>query len=88
MTEITLPQILERLQTLEIEDLYQIEGAVAKSIAQKKPSSDHRAAFHQSLLDAGLVKQIKQPSVISTNERSLIPVKGKPVSETIIEERR
>jgi hypothetical protein len=40
------------------------------------------------LIDAGLVKQIKQPNYEPISERQLIYVEGNPVSETIIEERR
>jgi hypothetical protein len=52
-----------------------------------KEEADKQAVFHQSLLDAGLVKQIKRPSYQSITERRLIQSEGKPVSETIIEER-
>ncbi len=41
-----------------------------------------------SLINSGLVKQIKYPSYEPISERRLIQAKGKPVSETIIEERR
>ena len=45
-------------------------------------------AFHQALLSSGLVKTIKEPRFTSTDEHKLIRVQGKPVSETIIDERR
>jgi len=45
-------------------------------------------AFHQALLSSGLVKTIKKPRFTSTDEHKLIPVQGKPVWETIIDERR
>ena len=44
-------------------------------------------AFHQALLSSGLVKTIKKPRFTSTDEHKLIRVRGKPVSETIIDER-
>lgn len=47
-----------------------------------------KAAFHQALLDAGLVKQIKHLTYEAIAEISLIQVEGEPVSETIIESRR
>ncbi|GAL95586.1 hypothetical protein N0824_00102 [Microcystis sp. 0824] len=53
-----------------------------------KEEADKQAVFHQSLLDAGLVKQIKRPSSQPITERRLIEIEGKPISETIIEERR
>ncbi|WP_409867265.1 hypothetical protein [Microcystis sp.] len=53
-----------------------------------KEEAEKQAVFHQSLLDAGLVKQIKRPSSQPITERRLIKIEGKPISETIIEERR
>jgi hypothetical protein len=45
-------------------------------------------AFHDALLAAGLVTQFKTPRAGSERPYQLIEVKGKPLSETIIEERR
>jgi hypothetical protein len=87
MSAETLNQILKHLKSLEIEELQQLNQAVQQYLADKE--ENHRqTAFHQALLDAGLVKQIKHPSYAPSTERKLISVKGKPVSETIIEERR
>ncbi|MEG4805708.1 hypothetical protein QUB63_34600 [Microcoleus sp. ARI1-B5] len=44
--------------------------------------------FTPALLTSGLVKKIKHSSWNQQIERRLIQVQGKPVSETIIEERR
>ena len=38
-----------------------------------------------SLINSGLVKQIKYPSYEPISERRLIQAKGKPISETIIQ---
>ncbi len=46
-----------------------------------------RAAVHQALLDAGIVKKIKTPPV-NFSEAPAVPIQGKPLSKTIIEERR
>ena len=45
-------------------------------------------AFQKALLSSGLVKQLAPPRDPSTADRPLIEVPGKPVSETLIEERR
>ena len=83
----TLNQILKQLETLELEELQQLNQTIKKYLADKEETIKH-AAFHQALSDSGLVKQIKHPAYESINERRLIHVEGKPVSETIIEERR
>lgn len=57
-------------------------------MSENKEEATERAIFHKVLLTSGLVKQLKQPSYSKQTERRLIQVKGKPISETIIEERR
>ncbi|MCS7220603.1 MAG: hypothetical protein N0A15_04770 [Anaerolineae bacterium] len=47
-----------------------------------------RQAFYQASLAYGLVRYIKMPSPVDVPERRLAQVRGKPVSQTIIEERR
>jgi hypothetical protein len=87
MAQATLNQILSQLETLEPEELNQLNQTIQKHLAYKEKSRA-RAAFHQALLDSGLVKQIKRPCYDPISERRLYKVEGKPVSETIIEERR
>jgi hypothetical protein len=83
----TLNQILKQLETLEIEELQQLNQTIKKYLADKEETVK-QAKFHQALIDSGLVKQIKHPAYESINERQLIQVEGKSVSESIIEERR
>jgi hypothetical protein len=87
MPQATLNQILDQLETLELEELQQLYQAIQKYLTDKEQAAQ-RTKFHQALLTSGLVKQIKYPSDSRQTERRLIQVQGKPVSETIIEERR
>jgi tetrahydromethanopterin S-methyltransferase subunit A len=87
MPRITFNQILEQLETLEIEELEQLNQTIQKYLANKE-GTVKQAAFHQALIDSGLVKQIKHPVYEPITERRLIQIEGKPISETIIEERR
>ncbi|MEB3339728.1 hypothetical protein [Okeania sp.] len=43
---------------------------------------------HKSLINSGTVKEIKTPSYQPITERQLVQIEEKPISETIIEERR
>jgi hypothetical protein len=43
---------------------------------------------HQTLIEAGLLKEVKPRSLKSKMDRPVGIVHGKPISETIIEERR
>jgi len=67
--------------------LQPLNQAPQKNLAGKEETAQ-RATFHKALLTSGLVKQLKQPSYTRQTERQLIQVQGKPISETIIEERR
>jgi hypothetical protein len=87
MAQATLNQILGQLKMLELEELQQLNQAIQKHIADKE-ETPQRATFHKALLASGLVKQLKQSSYSRQTELRLIQVQGKPVSATIIEERR
>jgi len=87
MAQATLNQILVQVKTLELEELQQLNQAIQRYLADKEETAK-RATFHKALLASGLVKQRKQPPYSRQTERRLIQVQGKPVSETIIEERR
>lgn len=87
MAKTILNQILSQLVSLDLEELQQLQQTIQNHIAQTE-ITDKQAAFHQALIDSGLVKKIKPPAYDLIAERRLIQVEGKPVSETIIEERR
>jgi hypothetical protein len=57
----------------------------------QQPAENPQAALHQALIDAGLMRPRQTDSLQENSQpivRRLIQVQGKPVSETIIEERR
>lgn len=87
MAQAILNQILDQLKTLELAELHQLNQAIQDYLTLKEDAAK-QVAFHQALLTSGLVRQIKKPSQEKLNQRRLIQVKGKSVSETIIEERR
>jgi hypothetical protein len=85
MSQTILSQMLDKLQLLEPVELQQLNYAVQERLTNKE-QADKQAVFHQALVDCGLVRQIKrishQPIV-----RQPLQVQGKPISDTIIEER-
>lgn len=87
MTRIVLQEILNRLEKLEVDELEELNQFLQQYIANKEESNQTKA-FHQALLSSGLVKQIKHPIYRQTTQEQLIHLEGKPISETIIEERR
>jgi hypothetical protein len=87
MAQVILNQVLAHLETLELEELQQLNQAIQRHLADKEETAK-RATFHQALVASGLVKQLKQPSYSRQTEQQFIQGQGKPVSEIIIEERR
>ena len=78
-----IQEIAEAIKTLSPTDRYHL-----RKILKAQDEVDKLGVFHQVLLSQGLVKEVKNPPVTNTIERHLIEVKGKPVSQTIIEERK
>jgi len=87
MAQAILDQILAQLEMLDLEELQQLNQAIQRYLSDQEETAK-RATFDKALLGSGLVKQLKQPSDSRPSERRLIQVQGKPVSETIIEQRR
>ena len=81
----TLNEILNELESLKPEELQQLYQAIQKRLEVKKTAQ--KSTFHEALLSSGLVKEVKKPFNNQQNQRKLIQIQGKPVSETIIEER-
>ncbi|WP_009630773.1 hypothetical protein [Synechocystis sp. PCC 7509] len=85
MSQTILSQMLDKLQFLEPVELQQLNYAVQERLTNKEHTAK-QVDFHQALVNSGLVQQIKK----SSNHpivRQPIEVQGKPISETIIEER-
>ena len=77
-----MQEIAEAIKTLSPTDRHHLW-----ELLKEQDEADKLEVFHQILLSQGLVKEVKKPHVADTVERQLIEIKGKPVSETIIEER-
>ena len=85
MSQTILSQMLDKLQFLEPVELQQLDRAIQQYLIEREQAAK-QIAFHQALVDSGLVRQIKKVSH-QPRRRQLIQIQGKPSSETIIEER-
>jgi hypothetical protein len=82
-------EVKRRLDTLVPQtgaDLSGKGGTDADAASQAAIDLDQR--IQRALYDAGLVREIKQPVKRPRRRHPPIKIKGKPLSETIIEERR
>src|SRR5687767_10723106 len=86
MARRSLAELLETIQTLELEELREVQRAVQERLGEGAHAAEE-ARFHEALIASGVVKEIKPPRA-ALGERRLIQACGKPVSETIIQERR
>ena len=77
-----MQEIAAAIKTLSPTDRHHL-----RKLLKEQEEADKLAVFHQVLLSQGLVKEVQKPPVPDTIDRQLIEVEGKPVSETIIEER-
>lgn len=87
MAQAVLNQILNQLQMLEPSELQQLSQVIQRYL-QDNEASAKRVAFHQALVGSGLVRQIKKPNFEDRTHQPLILVKGEPISQTILGERR
>jgi hypothetical protein len=87
MAQATLTRILEEIQTLASEELRQVQNAIEQRLSPTHESPEEER-FLQTLVESGLIKEIKRPPRDRTIQRPLVPIQGKPLSETIVEERR
>lgn len=87
MSETALKQTLDLLQSLEAEELREVEEATRARLASLSEASA-LDEFHRALIAAGLVLEIKTPDPASAPETPLVSIRGAPLSRTIIEERR
>ena len=87
MSRATLDRIVEEIKTLAPDEWRQLRKMLDAMMVPAE-EEDKRKALHQALRAAGLLTQVRQPRVVDMSPRRRIDVQGKPVSETIIEERR
>ena len=86
MSQASLKSILQQLKTLTVDELRRIQQAVRERLTPKGRSGG-REAVYAALNANGLVPQIGEPKP-GSKPPPLVKVDGKPVSQTIIEERR
>ena len=87
MAQAVLSRVLDDIKTLEPDELRQVQHVVGEQLT-RAVSEDPDERVLQAMLSAGLITEIKRPDRTPTPPRTLIRIQGKPLSETIIEERR
>lgn len=87
-----MDKLLQEIRSLPPEDQERLRKALDEEAAPSTEFDEHSAEeeFKLRLLRAGLLKHIKPPITDLTPYRDRKPfeIQGKPLSETIIEERR
>jgi len=66
MAVTTLTEIIKQLDTLEIEEIKELNQRIQKYLAEREESLD-KSAFYQALIDSGLVKMKKSEGTDRTS---------------------
>jgi hypothetical protein len=85
----TLNEILQDVQALTPAEQEQVREAIDRLLAGRE-SPTLEAEVERRLFEAGLLSEIRSPSLDRApyRDRHPVEVKGKPLSEVITEERR
>ena len=87
MAQVTLERILQDLKTLEPGELRQVQQAVQAQLAPASYAPEEERLL-QEMLKVGLLTESKPRRTDRQIVYPLVPIQGKPLSETIREERR
>lgn len=89
MTTTNLDRVFEEVKALTPEEQMQLRDMLYALLA-KNQAQTAEEEFERRLLERGVISRIPPPITDLTpyRDRKLLEVEGKPLSETIIEERR
>jgi hypothetical protein len=87
MAQVTLERILHDIKTLKPDELMQVQQAVQARLAPAGYAPEEERVL-QEMRKAGLLTEIKPRRTDRQGVYPLVPIQGKPLSETIREERR
>lgn len=90
--QVTVEQVSDQVQMLSLEDLRKVRKLVDSLLVKKeegKPKMTEEE-FEQYLYEKGIIAEIKPPITDFSRYDNYKPItiKGEPISETIIKERR
>ncbi len=87
MSSANLEKVIEEVKALTLDEKRKLHATLNELLAAPQPTEDN---FKRAMLDAGLLNSIEPREVDLESFKNYKPVdvEGKPVSETLIEERR
>jgi len=90
MSSANLEKVIEEVKALPSDDLRKVKALIDSLLQAPSAEMSPEGQLDQLLLQAGVISEIPPPITDFTlyENRRPIEVKGKPISETIIEERR
>ena len=84
---VDIETLIREVQALSPDDQRRVREALEQSVRSPAASEAAEDAFERELAERGLITLPKQPTS-PPPPRKLVTIRGKPLSETIIEERR
>ncbi|MEP6754492.1 MAG: hypothetical protein ABJA67_03240 [Chthonomonadales bacterium] len=87
MSQTTLNRIVEQLDELDQDQLCELSKLIAEKTEVVEPEAA-KASIYQRLVDRGILKRLPRKSTFDWSSIPLVEIEGKPLSDTIIEDRR
>ena len=84
----SLQEVLTEIYKMPLGEQKELAESVAKHIESIETKDSPDMLLQKRLLAKGLIREIKPPRVNRIGDFKPIEVKGEPISETIIRERR
>ena len=85
--QVTLQEAIEIASQLDSDDRLKLRHALDR-MTEGSTEEESEMGFKRVLLEKGMISEIRLPRKVGgAGNRRPVPVKGKPVSETIIEDR-
>ncbi len=89
MAQDTLAHILDEIKSLELDEIQVLE----RTLGEQRQAINYGYSLEEwrvltSLVEAGLMTEIAPKRTQAHQEFVPVPIKGKPLSETVAEERR
>jgi hypothetical protein len=84
-----IEKVIEEVKALTVDEQRELRDALDQLLTTANPQLTEEE-FERRLLERGVIRRIPPPIIDLTpyKNRKLMEVRGKPLSETIIEERR
>ncbi|MCX6359846.1 MAG: hypothetical protein NT029_08575 [Armatimonadetes bacterium] len=88
MGQATVVRTLEMARRLSVGELREVEQGLRRMLASAQQEAGEAERLDAALIGAGLVAKVPSVSPTERRDRPLASIKGAPLSQTVVEDRR